>query len=59
MDLKLPVRFVHMRDVEMNEEVVQAGGRHIVAQRLERHAAVPRGKRYLFGGEAAGDRRTT
>ena len=41
----------------MDQQVVQAGGRELVAQGLERHAAVARGERHFLGGIAAGDRR--
>ena len=54
-DLELPAAFIRVRDVEMNEEIVQPGRRYFVTQRLERHAAVARRERDLLGGEAARD----
>ena len=36
---------------------MQAGRGELVAQGLERHAAVARGERQFFGGIAPGDRR--
>ena len=54
---QLPARWLG-RDVEMDEEVVQPGGRDIVAQRLKRHAAVAAGERELLAGVAADERRT-
>jgi hypothetical protein len=39
----------------MDEKVVQPRRRHVVAQRLERHAAVARREGELLGGEAARD----
>ena len=44
-------------DVEMDEQVVQAGGRQLMAQRLQGHAPVACRKPDLLGGIAACDRR--
>ena len=41
----------------MDQQIVQAGGRELVAQRLERHAAIARGEGDFLGGIAPGDRR--
>jgi hypothetical protein len=41
----------------MDQQIVQAGGRQVVAQRFQRHATVARGKRDLFLRIAAHDRR--
>ena len=41
----------------MDEQIVQAGRRDVMAQRLERHAAIARGEGDFLGGIAPGDRR--
>ena len=46
-----PVRR-HLGDVEVDQQIVQPDGRDLVAQRLERHAVVPRRKLQLVEGDA-------
>jgi hypothetical protein len=44
-------------NVKVDEQVVQPGGRQVVAQRLERHAAIAAGEREFLAGVAADERR--
>ena len=46
-EVELPARDVHVRDVEVDQEVVQAERRDVVAQHLERKAVVPQREREL------------
>ena len=57
-DRQPPLRGVGRRDVEVDEQVVQAGRGYVVAQGLERHAAVARRERHFLLHVAADDRRT-
>ena len=47
-----PGRRVHERDVVVDQQVVQPDGRHVVAQRLERHAVVARRELELLQADA-------
>ena len=57
-DLQPPRRFLNNRNVEVDEEVMQPGRSELVAQGLERHAAIARGERDFLCGIAPRDRRT-
>ena len=51
---QLPRSRVNRRDVEMGQQVVQAGWRDRIAQRLERHAPVARRQLQLFACQRPG-----
>ena len=50
-NLEPPCRWIDVRNVEVDQQVVQAGWRHVVAQRLERHAPVARRQLQLLEAE--------
>jgi len=47
-ELEPPLGRVHVRNVEVDQQVVEAERRELVAQRLERHAVVPGGELQLL-----------
>lgn len=51
-DLEPPRLYVHFRDVEVDEQVVHPGGRHVVPERLQRHPPVA-GREQSSGVSAA------
>jgi hypothetical protein len=53
-DVQAPICEFDAGDVEVDEEVVDAGGRDGVAERLQGHAAVAGGELYLLAVEVAG-----
>ena len=57
VELQPPGRGIDVGNVVVRQQVVQADRRDVPAQRLERHAVVPRGELELFEADRVGHRR--